>query len=107
MILEFLYPAVVFLQETTTSSSGGGLGVVENTYKLLQEGGLLMGALLVIYGQHRFYKYMIEKLEERHNGQVEYLEAEYEKLSQAFLQKTSQDSEMIREMTREMGRRDR
>jgi hypothetical protein len=106
MILEILQPLLLLLQDTTGSSSGGGgTGIVESSYRLLQEGGLLMGALLVIYGQHKFYRYMIDKLEEKHTGQVEYLEGELNRVSQAFLEKTAQDSEMLREMTREIGRR--
>ena len=93
MFIEIIQPVLLFFQ------------AADSAYKLLQEGGLLMGALLVIYGQHKFYKYMIDKLEEKHAGQIQYLEGEYQKLSQAFLNKTNQDSEMMREMIRKSGDR--
>ncbi len=53
-------------------------------YGLLEEGGLLMGSLLVIYGQHRFYRWMVDKLEEKHKSQVEWLEGELESDDRTF-----------------------
>jgi hypothetical protein len=96
MIAELLNIAVILLQNAPPPTGTP----VDFIYNLLQEGGLLMGALLVLYGQHRFYRYMIDKLEEKHRSQVEWLEGELERLSAAFLEKSREDTNTIRELTR-------
>ncbi len=89
-VLNNLSVILLFLQSDPISS----------VYAMLEKGGLLFGALLVIYGQHRFYRFMIDKLEEKHNSQVEWLEGELAKLSQAFLEKSRNDTDTIRELSR-------
>ncbi len=89
---------LVLIQNTPPSA--GGTGVIENVYQLLQDGGLLMGALFVLYGQHKFYRYMIDKLEEKHTSQIQYLEGQLEELSREARERSRQDSLMIRDLTR-------
>jgi len=101
MIPEILTIIFIFLQAIPSSDP------LSAAYNLLQQGGLLMGALIVIYGQHRLYRYMIDKLEEKHRDQVEWLEGELGRLSQAFLYKSNQDTDMIKDLTRQMQDRTR
>lgn len=81
--------------------SSGSSSPITSVYDLLQEGGLLMGALLVIYGQHRFYRYMIDTLETKHRSQVDWLESELERVSEAFRERSRQDTDMIKDLTRD------
>jgi hypothetical protein len=67
---------------------------------VLERGGLLGGALLVIYGQHKFYRFMLEKIEEKHVAQVAWLEGELERLSTAFLEKSRKDTDTISDLAR-------
>lgn len=102
------FTTLLMLQEATQAApssggGGGGLGVIENVYALLKEGGLLMGALMVLYGQHKFYRYMIDKLEQKHQAQVTYLETEIKSLSEAARERARQDGELIRELSRKGG----
>lgn len=91
---------LLMLIQDTPPSAGGSTGIIENVYQLLQDGGLLMGALFVLYGQHKFYRYMIDKLEEKHASQIQYLEGQLEELSREARERSRQDSMMIRDLTR-------
>ncbi len=92
-----LLQTILLAQE---AQSPGSIGLVENIYKLIREGGLLMGALFVIFGMHKFYRYMIDKLEEKHVSQIAYLEGQLEELSRESRERTRQDTQMIRDLTR-------
>jgi len=99
--MEYLILHVLLILQSTTPA--GGTGLIESSYKLLQDGGLLMGALMVLYGQHKFYRYMIDTLEQKHQAQVTYLEGEIQKMSDAARERSRQDTEMIRDLTRNKG----
>lgn len=104
MIAEIMNIALMWQEAQPAVPTGAD--PVSAAYRLLQEGGLLMGSILVIYGQHRFYRYMIDKLDEKHTSQVEWLEGELERLSAAFLEKSRQDTAIIAELTRNAHRKE-